>query len=90
MDNEIKDIIEEYVGQIENKEADIVSLKKEIDIIIDGAKKDMASLLAELDKKFDEGGITEQEYMDMARKEKELILEKAKGRLDLLVHEIKN
>lgn len=88
MDEEIKNLIEEYVRQIENNEADISSLKTGIDEIVYSAKKEMGSALAGLDEKFDAGSITEEEYMDMARKEKAVILEKTKEKLDTAVHGI--
>lgn len=88
MDEEIKNLIEEYVKQIENKEADIVLLKREIDKIVFHGQKEMKDVLANLDTKFDENNITEEQYLEMLRAEKEKILQKTKERLDLLVQGI--
>ena len=85
MDEEIKNLIDEYVKQIEGKETDLVLLKRKIDEIIFHAQTGMKAALADLDARFDENKITEQEYLKLMREQKSTILQKIKEKLDLLV-----
>lgn len=88
MDEEIKNLVEEYVKQIESKEADFVLLKKGIDEIISHAQKEIGDTIADLDVKFDEHNITEEEYLALLRAEKGKILQKTKKRLGSLIQGI--
>ena len=88
MDEEIKNLINEYVKQIESKEADFVLLKREIDEIIFHAQNEMEIVLTDLDSKFDENKITEEEYLKLMGEQKSTILQNTKKRLDDVVTSI--
>ncbi len=88
MDEEIQKIVQEYVKQIESKEADLVFLQREIDKVIFLAQKKVKDVMVELDAKFDENSISEEEYLSLLRAEKEKILLNTKESLDKLVQGI--
>jgi|APCry1669188970_1035186.scaffolds.fasta_scaffold114135_2 hypothetical protein len=88
MDEEIKNLIDEYVKQIESKETDLVFLKREIDKIIFHAQGEMKKASTDLDQKFDTNSLTEEEYLKLFREEKEKVLQKTKEKLDSLVQGI--
>lgn len=88
MDEEIKNLIEEYIKRIESKEADLVLLKREIDKIIFHAQSEMRKTSTDLDQKFDRSSLTEEEYLKLFREEKEKILLRTKERLDSLIQGI--
>lgn len=87
MDEEIKNLIEEYVKKIEDKEEELTFFKKEIDLIISESKKELQQATADLDAKFDVNKISEEEYLTLFRKSKEDILKKSKEKMDSLIAE---
>ncbi len=85
IDQEIKNLIDEYVKKIEDKEAELTLFKKEIEQILSDSKEELVRATANLDAKFNDNNITEEEYLAELREEKEVILKNTKERLDLLV-----
>lgn len=81
MDTELQNLINEYVKQIENKEEDLVNLKRNIEDIISFEKGELEQTITELDKCFDKNEISEEEYLTKLRAEKENILNKTKEKL---------
>lgn len=90
MDQEIKNLIDEYVKQIESKESDLLLLKRKIDEIIFHAQKEMKDIVSDLDAKFNANDITEEEYLKLMREQKAVILQKTKEKLDSFVQSIKS
>jgi len=88
MDDEIKKLIEDYVRQIESKEADFVFLQKEIDAIIFNTEQKVKTVQAALDVKFDMNDIHEEEYLKLFREAKERILQETNTELSALTQEI--
>jgi hypothetical protein len=88
MDEEIKKLIEEFVKQIESKEADLVFFRSEIDKIIFRAKSNIKKVSTDLDEKFNAYIISEEEYLKLFREEKEKIIQRTKEKLDSLVQGI--
>jgi len=88
MDEEIKKLIDDYVKQIEAKEADLTLLKNKIDEIVYNARTEMNSVSENLDLKFESNEISEEEYLNLLRKEKATILQKTEEKLNSLVGEI--
>jgi len=89
MEEEIKKLIEDYVKQIEAKEPELTLFKKNIEDIKYNAHKKLSKVLADLDIKFNEYQIDEQEYLRLLTLEKNNILEKTQEDLDLLVKNLK-
>ena len=85
IDPELQNLIDEYVKQVENKEDDLVGLKRNIDGIISVSKQEISSTIADLDKKFDANEISEEEYLAKLRAGKEGIITKTKEKLDSLL-----
>ena len=81
MDTELQNLINEYVKQIENKEEDLVNLKRNIEDIISFEKEELEQTIIELDKCFDKNEISEEEYLTKLRAEKENIINKTKEKL---------
>lgn len=88
MDEEIKKLVNDYVKEIEANEAICLSFKQDIDRVIQGAQNKMKTAIQNLDKAFEENGITEEEYLSMLREEKTKILQNAKQHLDSLLENI--
>lgn len=88
MDEEIKNLIEEYVKKIEDKEEELTSFKKEIDLIIFESKKELQKVTSELDVKFNSNNISEEEYLGLFRKNKEDILKSAKEKMNALIQSL--
>jgi len=88
MDEEFKKLIDDYVKQIEDKETDLTLLKNKIDEIVHGARTEMGSVSGNLDLKFESNEISEEEYLNLLRKEKATILQKTEEKLSSLVGEI--
>jgi len=87
MDDEIKNLIEEYIKKIEDKEEELTLFKKEIDKIIFESKKELQQVTVDLDAKFDANNISEEEYLVFFRKSKEDILKKTKEKMATLIAE---
>ena len=87
MDEEIKNLIEEYVKKIEDKEEELTLFKNEIDSIILESKKELQKVTSELDVKFNSNNISEEEYLGLFRKNKEDILKSAKEKMNALIVE---
>ncbi len=85
IDTELQNLINEYVRQIENKEEDLVGLKRNIDGITSVAKQDLKNTVSVLDKEFDANEIGEEEYLTRLRTEKQNILNKTKEKLDVFL-----
>ena len=90
MDPEIQNLIDEYIKQVEDKEGDLLAFQAKIDGIISDSKKELATTTADLDAKFDENKISEEEYLKMFREKKENILKETKEKLDSLVQSLAN
>ena len=88
MDEEIKKLIDDYVKQIEDKEADLTLLKKRIDEIVYASRTEVSGVLENLDLKFESNEISEEEYVSLLRKEKAVILQRTEEKLNSLVGEI--
>jgi hypothetical protein len=87
IDQEIKNLIEEYVKKIEDKEEELTLFKKEIDSIISESKKELQQVTTDLEVKFNANEINEEEYLISFRKSKEDILKRAKEKMDVLIAE---
>ena len=87
MDVEIKNLIEEYVKKIENKEEELTLFKKEIEKIISESKKELQQVTIDLDVKFNANDISEEEYLASFRQSKENILKSTKEKMDSLIAE---
>ena len=57
-------------------------MKRKIDEIIFHAQAEMKAILTDLDAKFDENKITEEEYLKLMREQKSTILGKTKEKLE--------
>jgi len=90
IDQEIKNLIDEYVKQVENKEDDLVGLKRNIDGITSMAKADLKNVISGLDLKFDANEISEEEYLSKLRMGKESILEKTREKLNSLTKSLES
>ena len=85
MDPEIKKLIDEYVEQIESKEPELRAFKDKIDVVISGAEKEFSILNNDLEAKFQDNKISEQEYLALFRDKKAIIIKETKDKLDSLV-----
>ena len=85
MDQEIKNLIEEYVKKIGDKEEDLISFKSKIDEILLLSKQKLKKVTSDLDLKFNSNSIREEEYLNLFRKEKDEILQRTKEELDVLI-----
>lgn len=81
MDQELQELIIEYVKKIEAKESDINLIKIKVNNILDDAKKETEILITNLDIKFNENKISEGEYLIQLREEKDKILNIVKNKL---------
>lgn len=88
MTEELKALVEEYVEQIEAKEASFLSLERGIEQIILRAQNELEEEIKELDVLLDEEKITEEEYLASVRSKKEILLEKTKEAFGMLVQEV--
>ncbi len=82
---EIKKLIAEYVKKLEDKEGELTAFKKEIEAIISTSKEDLAKATTDLDLRFNNNEISEDEYLSLFRDQKQSILLATKGKLDALV-----
>lgn len=81
MDQELQELIIEYVKKIEAKESDINLIKIKVNNILDDAKKETEILITNLDIKFNENKISEEEYLIQLQQEKDKILNIVKNKL---------
>ena len=82
---ELQNIIDEYFKKVEDKQDDILGLKRNIDSIISLSKQELGKVTKTLDKDFDENKISEEEYLIKFREEKEIIVKNTIIKLDSLV-----
>jgi ribosomal protein S3 len=75
-EQEIKNLIEEYVKSIEGKEEELTSFKSSIDKILNESKKELQKVTSDLDAKFDSNNLSEEEYLTLFKQAKEDILKK--------------
>ncbi|MEI8174599.1 MAG: hypothetical protein WCG28_01465 [bacterium] len=85
IDTELQNLINEYVKQVENKEDDLVGLRRNINGIILVSKQELKNETSDLDKKFNLNEISEEEYLIKFRAVKEGILNKTKDKLNSLL-----
>jgi glucose-6-phosphate-specific signal transduction histidine kinase len=89
-EQEIKNLIEEYVKSIEGKEEELTSFKSSIDKILNESKKELQKVTSDLDAKFDSNNLSEEEYLTLFKQAKEDILKNTKEQLDLLIQNLDN
>jgi len=85
IDPEVQKLIDEFVEQVEKKEGELTSSKRDIDVIIAKAENELESVTTGLDAKFNTNEISEEEYLVEFRKEKANILKNTKEKLDSLL-----
>lgn len=85
IDEELKNLIAEYVRQIEAREDDLLGLQRNIDGITNTAKNELQKVTNQLDNKFDANEISEEEYLIQFRAAKADILKSTQGKMDALL-----
>ena len=85
IDPEVQKLIDEFVEQVEKKEGELTSSKRDIDAIISNADSELSQVTANLEAKFNTNEISEEEYLVEFRKEKANILKNTKEKLDSLL-----
>lgn len=85
IEQEIQNLIEEYIKKVEEKESDLISFKEKIGEIISGSEKEFTDTVSDLDNKFELNDIGEEEYLTLIREKKEMIFNNVKEKLDSLV-----
>ena len=88
IDAELKNLIDEYIKEIENKEGDLVSFKKMVDGVISDSKKSLDQTKENLEKRFEANEITEEEYLSLFRESKKSVLEEAKIKFSTLLSDL--
>ena len=88
IDAELKNLIDEYIKEIENKEGDLVSFKKMVDGVISDSKKSLDQTQENLEKRFEANEITEEEYLSLFRESKKSVLEEAKIKFSTLLSDL--
>ena len=88
IDAELKNLIDEYIKEIENKEGDLVSFKKMVDGVISDSKKSLDQTKENLEKRFEAKEITEEEYLSLFRESKKSVLEEAKIKFSTLLSDL--
>jgi predicted PilT family ATPase len=82
---DLKDLINEYVKQIESKEKEMLFLKAQINDVSKQAERQMELKMKELENLFNLNKISEEEYLKLLREEKNKILNEMKDKLNLLL-----
>lgn len=85
IDKEIQKIIDDYVEKIAENEEALLKLKSDIDQIIHNSENELIELENNLDQKFNTNVLSEEEYLNLFKKNKENILSKTKQKMDELL-----
>ncbi len=85
IDPEIQKLIDDFTEQIAKKDPEIASSQRSIDFILSGAETELEKIEAELEVRFEANKVSEEEYLNALRTEKEKILLNTQEKLDALV-----
>ena len=89
MDEEIKNLIDVYTKQIEERGDNLLLFRSKIDVILINSSNEFEQLQVGLDKKFEDENLSEEKYLTLFREGKENILKQTKEKLDTLVANLK-
>lgn len=85
MEQELKQVIDEYIRAIEANESQLVHVKAKIDVYVARAEQELQGYISALDVKFDANEVTEEEFLAQVRSRKAEILADTKTKLNDLV-----